>query len=109
MRFAVALDGSEVAQHFGHCEQFLIVTAEAGKVIAQETVANPGHRPGVLPRFLKDQQVHCIIAGGMGTRAQQLFQQYDIETLTGVSGAAEQIVQDFLQEKLEIGPNQCHH
>lgn len=109
MRFAVALDGSTVSQHFGHCERFLIIDAEDGKVNDQKYLANPAHQPGFLPAYLSEQGVACIIAGGMGPRAQQLFGQQGIQVLAGVAGTADQVVEDFLAEKLAIGPNACDH
>ena len=54
MKIAVAAMGSEVAGHFGHCENFIFFDAEDGKIVAENSVPNPGHRPGFLPNFLAD-------------------------------------------------------
>ena len=34
----------------------------------------------------------CIIAGGMGQRAQELFAAQDIESVVGVTGSVEQVI-----------------
>ena len=42
MKIAVAAMGSEVAGHFGHCENFIFFDAEDGKIVAENSVPNPG-------------------------------------------------------------------
>ena len=66
MRIAVAGEGTQVTEHFGHCDSFIIFDAENGSIVRQENVPNPGHRPGFLPNFLADRGVNVIISGGMG-------------------------------------------
>ena len=53
MKIAVASEQQNVATHFGHCENFNIFDVENGKIVKSEIVANPGHKPGFLPVFLK--------------------------------------------------------
>ena len=38
-------------------------------VLSENSVPNPGHRPGFLPNFLGDMGAEVIIAGGMGEGA----------------------------------------
>ena len=45
MKIAVAAMGSEVAGHFGHCENFIFFDAEDGKIVDQNSYPNPGHLP----------------------------------------------------------------
>ena len=66
MKIAVACMGTQVGGHFGHCENFRIYDTADGKICAEESIPNPGHRPGFLPNFLGDMGVEVIIAGGMG-------------------------------------------
>lgn len=42
-------------------------------ITGQRLLTPPPHEPGVLPKWLHDQGVNLIIAGGMGQRAQGLF------------------------------------
>ena len=46
MKIAVAAMGSTVAGHFGHCENFIFFDTADGKITAENSVPNPGHRPG---------------------------------------------------------------
>lgn len=109
MKFALALHGNEIATHFGHCEEFLIVDTEDGKEISRKEVENPGHQPGFLPKFLAEKGVECMIAGGIGMYAQNLFSDNGVSVIPGVQGTADTVVDAFLSGKLEAGQNLCDH
>lgn len=109
MKVAVASDSSRVAQHFGHCEEYILFTLYQGEVREREVVVNPGHRPNYLPHFLADLGVDSIIAGGMGGRAVHLFKEHGIDTIIGVEGQADQVIHDLLAGKIKPGDNACHH
>jgi predicted Fe-Mo cluster-binding NifX family protein len=98
MRIAVSTDGREVSAHFGRCPQFTIIDMEEGKVKNREVVDNPGHSPGYIPEFLRERGVECVVAGGMGRRAELLFDQAGIQIIVGVQGSVEEVI-----EKLEKG------
>ena len=100
MKIAVACMGTQVAGHFGHCENFRIYEAENGQIQKEESVANPGHRPGFLPNFLGDMGVEVILAGGMGASASGIFQSRNIEVVTGVEGDARTSVERWLRGEL---------
>ena len=65
MRIAVASEGKNVTEHFGHCEGFLIYDAENGEILKEEMVLNPGHKPGFLPNFFFFFFVKVSISGCM--------------------------------------------
>lgn len=107
MRIAVAVEGNIVSGHFGHCEGFRIYNVENNKVTGNEMVANPGHRPGYLPVFLKEQNADVIIAGGMGATAQELFNENGIKVVVGASGEADKIVEGYLQGMVQSTGSVC--
>ncbi|SRR5690554_1034931 len=110
MKIAIPLTQGEISSHFGHCEAFAIYAIENGKIAAQETVAPPAHEPGSHPRFLHELGVTVVIAGGMGMKAQELMHQNGIELIIGVCPLAlDDIVNMYLQNKLEAGENSCDH
>jgi len=112
MRIAVPLAQGKLSLHFGHCDQFAIfdIDDSAKKVINRKDATAPAHEPGVLPRWLHDNNVAVIIAGGMGQRAQQLFAQNDIRVIVGASsGTPEELVLAYLDDTLETGDNICDH
>ena len=64
MKIAVASEGKNVAEHFGHCEACTIVDADKGRIVKEERIPNPGHKPGFLPNFLHEKGITAIISGG---------------------------------------------
>mgnify|MGYP003478854756 FL=1 len=108
MRIAVASEGKNVTEHFGHCEGFLIYDAENGKILQEEMVVNPGHKPGFLPNFLADRGVKVIISGGMGGGAIDIFNERDVEVIVGASGVARNAVESYLRGELESTGSVCH-
>ena len=112
MRYAVPVSNNRLAAHFGHCEHFALFDVdEATKsIVGSELIAAPPHQPGLLPGWLAEAGVATVIAGGMGSRAQALFQENRILVVTGApEGDPEQIVQDYIQGTLTTGDNVCDH
>ena len=108
-RIAISTDGNQVSPHFGRCSSYTIFDLEDGKIIAKETIENPGHEPGFLPQFLNEKGVNAIVAGGMGPRAQGLFQQVGIETILGVEGTIDEVIEKIKEESLVGGESTCNH
>lgn len=108
-KIAIATDGAEVAQHFGRCPAYTLVEIRDGLVTGKTVVPNPGHQPGFLPRFLAEKGVGCVIAGGMGPRAQNLFAEQGISTITGVTGPVEEVIESYLSGNLVEGESLCDH
>lgn len=110
MKIAVPTQGGQVAGHFGHCPQFTIAEVEEGKIKEKTVIDNPGHQPGFLPKFLAEKGVKCIIAGGMGASAIDLFTSYGVEVITGAQGPVEKMVQAYLEGNLvSSGEVCCEH
>lgn len=107
-RIAVACEGNQVAQHFGHCEQFLFFDTEGTEVVKSEAVPNPGHKPGFLPNFLADQGAVVVLAGGMGGGAIDIFNQRGVEVVTGAAGDAAAAVAAYLTGTLKTNGAVCH-
>jgi len=112
MKYAIPISGGVLSAHFGHCEQFALIDVDEKniKILRKELVASPGHQPGLLPEWLSKQGVSVVISGGMGSRAQLLFNQSGINVLIGApSDYPEKIVMDYLNGKLVTGDNVCDH
>jgi len=86
LKIAISTDGDEVCPHFGRAPQFTIITIENNELIEKKVVSNPGHTVGSIPNFINAQGATCMIAGGMGNRAIQFFNQYGIEHADDMSG-----------------------
>jgi predicted Fe-Mo cluster-binding NifX family protein len=109
MKVAISTDQGYVSAHFGRCQSYTIVVIKEGQILGRAEIPNPGHQPGFLPEYLSEKGVNCIIAGGMGPRAQGLFAQKNIETIIGVQGAVDEIIDKFIKQELEAGDDLCGH
>jgi len=112
MKIAIPTANGLLAMHFGHCETFTILSADTDNktINAQENATAPPHEPGVLPRWLAEQGVDLIIAGGIGNRAQELFRAQGIEVIIGAPAQKPaELVQTYLQGELKPGTNLCDH
>ncbi len=108
IKFAIPIANGQLTQHFGRCEKFAIVETEDNKVINQEFLTPPEHQLGAFPKFLADNGVHVVIAGGMGPQAQTLFTQNNIEVIMGINAETpEKLVEKYVNLQLEAGDNQC--
>ena len=110
MIFAIPLAEGKLCSHFGHCEQFALVETESGKIRGTTLHTPPAHEPGVLPKWLHELGAQVIIAGGMGSRAQQLFVENGIKVINGAPmDPPELLVNQYLSGILETGDNVCDH
>jgi len=107
MKAVISTDGEFVSAHFGRCPEFTIVNIENNKLVGKEVIGNPGHSPGYLPQFFHEKGVECIIAGGMGGNAQNLFNQYNIKQYIGVTGKIDAIVTQVIDGTLTGGESTC--
>jgi len=112
MRIAIPITNDRLSSHFGHCEQFAIfdVDTDTKNIKDQQTLIPPPHEPGLLPSWLSEQGVELVISGGMGRRAQQLFNQNQIEVVIGAPvDTPENLVLAYLNKTLQDGENICNH
>lgn len=109
-KFAIPLEGGQLCSHFGHCEKFAFLTVAERQIIGTEILTPPPHEPGRLPLWLAELGVTHVIAGGLGTRAQELLRQQGIEVISGAPTLPpEELVQRYLAQTLVTGPNVCDH
>ena len=112
MIIAIPLHQEALSMHFGHCDKFALieVNEETKEILNINYHQPPAHEPGVLPRWLGELGVNLIIAGGMGSRAQELFTGNNIAVLVGAQGTSpEELVNAYLNSTLESGENCCDH
>ncbi|WP_207858021.1 NifB/NifX family molybdenum-iron cluster-binding protein [Lucifera butyrica] len=110
MKIAIPLAGGKLCAHFGHYQQFAIITVAGGKIAKQETLTPPPHAPGVIPNWVADQGCTDILVGGMGEAAQEIFRQRGIKVLCGApSDKPENLVTLYLSGELVDAGNACDH
>ena len=108
---AVPADNGVLSMHFGHCAYFALYHIVDNKVIKTSVLDAPPHEPGLLPKWLKDRGATDIIAGGMGQRAIDLFEEQNITVLVGVdpSQKIDDIIAAYLEGNIKGGGNFCDH
>ena len=110
MKIAVTYENGQVFQHFGHTAQFKIYEVQDGQVASSQVVDTNGSGHGALAGFLKAQGVDTLICGGIGGGARTALAQAGIQLYGGVSGSADQAVEDLLAQKLVFQPDiLCSH
>ena len=108
--FAIPTIDGKLCGHFGRCEKFSIVEVDDKTILQEFSLEPPEHEPGAYPKFLAENGVSTIIAGGMGPKAHQLFQQNNIEVFMGVnSEQPKKLVENYLSNQLKTGENLCDH
>ena len=107
----LGLDG-EMSMHFGRCPSYLVALVEDdGNISSSEVVENPHfkkHTPGEVPRFINSLEVNVIIAGGMGPKAIDMFNDFGIEVVTGVGGRVGNVLKAYLDGEIS-GAAGCSH
>lgn len=110
MKIAVTYENGEIFQHFGHTSEFKIYNVENNKVENSEILNTNGSGHGALATLLKQENVDVLICGGIGTGAQNALRDQGIKLFGGVSGKADDAVNEYLNNNLNYNPNvKCSH
>jgi len=107
MKIAISTDSGNVCAHFGRAPEFTFVTIENDQVLEKKVLPNPGHSVGSIPQFVNQQGAKYMIAGGMGRRAEDFFNQYGIEVIVGITGRIDDVIKKILNGTLEGGESLC--
>ena len=102
----------EMAMHFGHCPYFVVAHVYGeDRVELAEVRENPyaeGHQPGQIPQYIKSLGADVVIAGGMGGKAIDWFQQLGIEVATGTRQGVGATLDAYLAGAV-AGAAECSH
>lgn len=100
MKLAITYDNGQVFQHFGKTQQFKIYDIQQGKVGPSLVTGTGGQGHGALAGLLRALGISVLICGGIGPGAQEALKSLDITVIPGITGDADQAVQDFVDGKL---------
>lgn len=98
-----------ISAHFGHCDVFVLVDIEDGKIVGQENVPNVDHSEGgclVPVNLLAEHKTDAIIAGGMGLRPRVGFHNAGIKVFLGQGATVKEAVENYLAGNLTEMPAQ---
>ena len=112
MTIAISVGAEQRLAHLGEARQFALVEVNPQNraVVRSQVIAAPPHEPGSFPRWLREQGVQALIAAGIGQRALDNLNHYDIEVRIGQPGAsAEALAAAWLAGQLTRPPHGCAH
>lgn len=110
MIIAVTYQDGQVFQHFGHSESFKLYRVENNAVLSAQVLGTNGAGHGALAGFLREQGATVLICGGIGAGARTALAQAGIRLYPGVTGGADQAVEDLLAGRLRFDPDTtCDH
>ncbi len=94
MKVAFALQGENIAQHYGKAEKFLLVTLEKGKVVRKDTLITEADTMGGCRRFMMSLGVEAVIAEAMAANAHKRYLESGMKVY-GAAGAVDEAVKRF--------------
>ena len=110
MKLATTYENGQVFQHFGKTQQLKIYDIQEGKVAFSMVTSTGGQGHGALASFLRMLGISVLICGGIGPGAQETLAQLDVTVIPGITGDADQAVEDFLAGKLVANTEAlCNH
>ena len=100
LKIAIGLNGQNVADHFGHCNDFRIVEVENGVVVNQEELFDDVHVHQERPKFLKDKGVDVLIMKTMGKGAYNRLVALDIKCIDAQDKTVDEALSAYLNNTL---------
>jgi len=112
MKIAVPTRGTDVDNHFGHCEVYTIFhTDGSGRITNSELLPSPqgcGCKSNIAS-ILKEHGVEIMLAGNMGDGALNVLTRHGIGVIRGCSGNVQLVTETYLQGKLTDSGVGCEH
>jgi len=110
MKIAVTYENGVIFQHFGKCENFLMVEVEEQNIVGKTILNANGQGHGALAGLLREAHADVLICGGLGQGARDALQQAGIVVIGGAKGNAEAAVDAYLKQELHDDPQGvCNH
>ncbi len=100
MRIAVASKGLDVCSRFRCCTNFNYYKIENGRMVDSRNLPSQGHLCGSQANFLRQIGVKVLICGTISEQDIHAMNNAGIEVVTGASGRAFQVTDDYLRGEL---------
>ena len=111
MKIAVPTRNNIVDDHFGHCEYYTIFTINGKEIKSSQVIESPegcGCKSNIAG-ILHNDGVSVMLAGNMGAGAQGKLNAHGINVVRGCSGDVNELVKDYLDEKISDSGESCEH
>lgn len=105
-----AEENENLNSHFGHSAFFEIFTVEDNQIASDQKLVPPPHTPGAIPKWLIENNVTDVIAGGIGEKATKILEHSGVKVHKGAGiHPAEELAVALLNNSLELSDENCHH
>jgi predicted Fe-Mo cluster-binding NifX family protein len=112
MKIALPTTGKMVDEHFGHCQEYTVLTIDDARQIGEvETLPSPqgcGCKSNIAS-ILKKKGVTLMLAGNMGEGAVNILAHHGIEVLRGCRGEVMKVAESYLDGTLRDSGINCRH
>ena len=106
MRIAIPLKQNEFSLNFSNCDQFAFVEIKAGtrQIVDAQYKTPSSFSLGILARWIRENEVDLIIAGGMSLEAKDIFAQNHIDVRVGfLNSSIKAVTEKFIESQLSPG------
>ena len=111
-KIAIPTRDGMVDDHFGHCAYYTVVTLdEQNQVLNQERLDSPegcGCKSNIAS-VMQEMGITLMLAGNMGMGAYNKLSAHGISVIRGCHGTVEDVLQAYLDGKLNDSQESCDH
>ena len=107
MKLAIMLYGTRVSPRYGYSQGVLIVEVSSQGEFVRKTLEIGKYYPEKIPELLSKEGVKVVISGGMNQHFQNLFRLRGIDVIWGIIGEADDVLADFMNDRLSPGMGCC--
>lgn len=112
MKIALPSSGTDIDEHFGHCQSFTLFGVDDRNHIVSEELLTPppgcGCKSNIVPQ-LAQMGVTVMLAGNMGGGAVNVLASHGIEVVRGCSGNVREVAQAWLAGRVRDSGTGCQH
>ncbi|NLI73794.1 MAG: dinitrogenase iron-molybdenum cofactor biosynthesis protein [Euryarchaeota archaeon] len=90
-----------VCQHFGRATTFTLYDIDTGNIRVVENRSEHMGGVGTPPEHLSREGVNIVIAGGLGPKAIDMLNNYDIEVFVGAGGTVREAIELWRNKSIE--------
>ncbi len=111
MKIAVPTRGTNVDEHFGHCEYYTIFSINKDQTIENSEILPAPQGCGCksnIASVLRQMGVEALLAGNMGDGAVNVLQSQGITVYRGCSGDVKEVTELFLKGLIDDSGESCH-
>jgi predicted Fe-Mo cluster-binding NifX family protein len=103
-------DNGNLNTHFGHSSIFEIFTVEKNQIVSNQKLVPPPHTPGAIPKWLIENNVTNVIAGGIGEKATKILEHFGVNVHKGAAVRPSiELAEALLNNSLELSDENCRH